>query len=324
MENRHSITKMFKYIIFIIPIIINCQNKKESNSTTMTNEITTVSTISKDKQITYAVHVNAKTPYELYIDDILVDFFYENNMNNTTELNPYLLENGIHKLKLRYLPLSDSKDGLLDPKDVIFNKDSKWSVYFVKLEKDEHASLGYTNEIDYGNSELKVIPPPKKAPFWEQEWNLDIKDLPYKLKGWSESQDLSKMNQEQLEKETVEFFEKQKKILNDGKIEEYLNQTKIKNYELDICTYTNVEQSKIDYQDNLELMSKLCPNNMQSINNYEMRLFADGKLVTLLIPNGKLKNWSALMSITPKNRKNYYRILLHKPKGAKGFEIIRK
>ncbi|MFK7108900.1 hypothetical protein V3R08_14875, partial [Flavobacterium oreochromis] len=156
--------------------------------------------IPKEKQITYAVHINAMTPYELYLDDILIDFFYRDNMNTTVELNPYLLENGTHKLKIRYLPPTDSPDGFLNPKDIIFNKDAKWDLYFVKLNKDPNVPLGYTNEIDYGSSELKIIAPPTKLPFWEQEWDLDIKDLPYKLKGWSESEDLSKMDKDLLEK----------------------------------------------------------------------------------------------------------------------------
>lgn len=284
----------------------------------------TIESMPKEKQITYAVHVNAKTPYEIYIDDILIDFFYENNMNKTTELNPYLLKNGIHKLKIRYLPLSDNKDGLLDTKDIIFSNDSRWNLYFVKLNKDSSVPLGYTNEIDYGSNALGIIPPPNKVPYWEQEWDLDIKDLPYKLKGWSESEDLSKIDKDDLEKEVIVFFENQRDLLNKGKIDEFLRLSNKQDQELDICTYTTPEQSKIDYQENIELMSKLCPNNMQPINNYKMQLFAKGKLVTLLILNGELKNWSALISINPKGRRNYYRILLHKPKGSSSFEIIRK
>ncbi|QYS86892.1 hypothetical protein JJC03_02485 [Flavobacterium oreochromis] len=306
-------------ILLITSLLSNCQ---QNNTNPKKEQMQTI--IPKEKQITYAVHINAMTPYELYLDDILIDFFYRDNMNTTVELNPYLLENGTHKLKIRYLPPTDSPDGFLNPKDIIFNKDAKWDLYFVKLNKDPNVPLGYTNEIDYGSSELKIIAPPTKLPFWEQEWDLDIKDLPYKLKGWSESEDLSKMDKDLLEKEVVTFFDNQRNLLNEGKIEEYLNLGKNKNYELDICTYTTEEQSKIDYQDNLELMSKLCFNNMQPINNYEVRLFANGKLITLLIPTGKFKNWSALMSITPKGRNNYYRILLHKPRGLNHFEIIRK
>ncbi|MCW3167783.1 hypothetical protein OMO38_04500 [Chryseobacterium sp. 09-1422] len=139
----------------------SCSNKSNDNKLIIQNK----TQIEKNKHITYAVHVNAKTPYELYLDDILIDRFYENNMNRSTDLNTYLLNNGTHKLKIRYLPLSDSQDGLLDPKDIIFNKDSRWHIYFVSLNKDPEAPLGYTNEIDYGSSALNIITPPKKSLF---------------------------------------------------------------------------------------------------------------------------------------------------------------
>ena len=46
-------------------------------------------------------------------------------MNSTIELNQYLLKNGKHKLKVRYLPRPDSVDGLLQPNHVYNSKDSK-------------------------------------------------------------------------------------------------------------------------------------------------------------------------------------------------------
>ncbi|WP_010521872.1 hypothetical protein [Aquimarina agarivorans] len=71
-------------------------------------------------QITYAIHVNAKTPFEIFIDDIPLERFYESGMNTTLELNPYLLSNGLHKLKVRYLPLESARDGLLQLGDMCF------------------------------------------------------------------------------------------------------------------------------------------------------------------------------------------------------------
>ncbi|WP_326983146.1 hypothetical protein VUJ46_00945 [Chryseobacterium sp. MYb264] len=314
-----------RFYLLLLVLLINCQENKSQSVNKKAFEI--VNKIPAEKRISYAVHVNALTPYELYLDDILIDFFYEDNMNNTTELNPYLLENGKHKLKIRYLPtVKDmfSKKGLLDPRDIYTREDSRWHVFFVKLNKDPNVPLGYTNEIDYGSSELKIIPPPSQVPYWEQEWELDIKDLPYKLKGWSESEDLSKMDKDQLKKEVVAYYEKQRNLLNNGSINEFLKLSSKQDEELDICTYTTPEQSRIDYDENVELMSKLCPNNMQPMDNYTMKLYANGKLVSLEIPNGKYKSWSALMSKTPKGRVNEWSIKLHKPKGSKDFEIIRK
>ena len=71
-------------------------------------------------------------------------------------------------------------------------------------------------------------------------------------------------------------------------------------------------------------MSKLCVGNMQSLDNAELKIYGNGRLVTLVTPNGKYKNWNALMSKTPKGRVTSWGVILHKPKGSANFEIIRK
>ena len=68
---------------------------------------------------------------------------------------------------------------------------------------DPEAPLGYSNEIDYEKSELNIALPPANVPIWEQKWELDIKDLPYDLKGWTDSQDLRKMDHDILQKEVL-------------------------------------------------------------------------------------------------------------------------
>ncbi|WP_326983144.1 hypothetical protein VUJ46_00935 [Chryseobacterium sp. MYb264] len=123
-----------RFYLLLLVLLINCQENKSQSVNKKAFEI--VNKIPAEKRISYAVHVNALTPYELYLDDILIDFFYEDNMNNTTELNPYLLENGKHKLKIRYLPtVKDmfSKKGLLDPRDIYTREDSRWHVFFCKI-----------------------------------------------------------------------------------------------------------------------------------------------------------------------------------------------
>lgn len=313
------------YLAFLNFILINCQKNKEIKilDNKMTNQNKT--TITEEKQITYAVHINSLTPYELYLDDILVDYYYGDNQSKTVELNPYLLSNGKHQLKIKFFPANNniySKNGLLSPKDIFLNNDTRWRLYFVKLHKDKNKPLGYSNEIDYNNSELKIDAPKEEVPYWEQTWDIDVKELSFKLKGWSESEDLSKMDKNELEKEVVSFFENQRNLLNDGKVEEYLKLGKKRDEEIITATYDN----NLDWYNSQERKENIlrAKGDMLPLENYNLVLYANGKLATLKIASGQYKNWSALLSKSDKGRVSGWGILIHKPKGSVNFEIIRK
>ena len=116
-----------RYLILLL-CFVTCAQTTKNNTSNDTMKV--VKPFPKEKQITYSVHINAITPYEIYIDDIPLSGFgryYQSGMNTTLELNPYLLNNGVHKLKIRYLPLETATDGLLQPGDVYHNKDAKWN-----------------------------------------------------------------------------------------------------------------------------------------------------------------------------------------------------
>jgi hypothetical protein len=319
--------KILKLILICTTFIGCAQTQKNSN--TSNDTMKDIKPVPKTQQITYSIHINAKTPYEIYIDDIPLPRFgrhYRSGMNATLELNPYLLANGTHKLKVRYLPREDSKDSLVHPSDVYHTKDAKWSIFFVRYIKNAKEPLGYEGEIDYGNSELEVIPPPKPVPFWEQEFDLEIKDLPYTLKGWSKSQDLSKMDQEELQEQVFQYYEKIRTLMNEGKVREYmgLNEQKDKEiaiaiYDDDLDWYTSSERT-----DNL---AKKCTGNMLPLDRekYALKIYANGKIVSLeRIDTYKNKGLIAKRKVNDKIKNSYYSFKLHKPVGSDTFEIIRK
>lgn len=325
MGNRNTMRHYFIYLISLNFVLMNCQNNKDvnKNDNKMINQ--NKNTMIKEKRITYAVHVNSLTPYELYLDDILVDYYYGDNQSKTVELNPYLLSNGKHQLKIKFFPAKNnvySKNGLLSPKDIFLNSDTRWRLYFVKLNKDKNKPLGYSNEIDYSNSELKIDAPKEEMPYWEQNWDIDIKELPFKLKGWSESEDLSKMDKNELKKEVVLFFENQRNLLNEGKVNEYLKLSKKRDEEIIIATYDD----NLEWYDSKERKENIlrAKGDMLPLENYSLVLYANGRLATLKIDSGQYKNWSALLSKNDKGRVSGWGILIHKPKGSVNFEIIRK
>ncbi|MDO6761664.1 hypothetical protein Q4566_15765 [Tamlana sp. 2_MG-2023] len=311
-------------LIFIFSIFTSCAQTTKKKSTSI-NTMKDIKHIPKEKQITYAIHINAKTPYEIYIDDIpLPGFgrFYESGMNATLELNPYLLRNGTHKLKIRYLPLESAKDSLLHPGDVYHNKDAKWNIFFVRFIKNSDDPLGYEGEIDYGNSELEVVPPPRSLPFWEQEFDLDIKDLPYTLDGWGKSQDLSELDREELKKDVFSFYKDLRTTLNKGDADKFIKLTEKRNQELSISTY-DYDQSYFYSEEHKEDIKSKCTGNIWEINeqDYSVKVYAYGKIVSLE-RIGEFKN----NGVIAETETNYYsyNLKLHKPIGSDTFEIIRK
>lgn len=312
---------MKRVMIFLLIVMqLSCGQKKKQQ--TALKETKKMTIAPKDKQITYAIHINAKTPYEIYLDDIPVERHYESGMNSTIELNQYLLKNGNHKLKVRYLPRPDADDGLLDPTHVYNSKDSKWNIFFINFIKNSDTALGYEGEIDYLNSELEVIPPPNPVPFWEQIFELEIKDLPYELEGWQNGQNLSKTDRKELTKEVLLYYNKIRDLLNEGGIEEYEELNRKKYLEMAVCLYTEDVSSYWSESKKNELKQD-CIGNMWPIKeeDYKLKLYANGKLAALerittfknrgLIAETETDYW-------------YYRFLLYKPLGKEDFEIIRK
>lgn len=282
-KNMQSSNKILIYLLIILGAIsfTACSQNSEKQKPFLMGQ----KSILKKHKITYAIHINAKTPYEIFIDDIPLPGFgrtYESGMNTTLELNPYLLKNGKHILKVRYLPRETSTDSLVHPTDIYNSKDSKWNIFFVKYIKNAEEPLGYEGEIDYTNSELKVIAPPEAVPVWEQIFELDIKDLPYELKGWSESDDLSKMDKESLKMEVFDYFKMIRNTLNDGNIKKFLEMNKVRDSEFAIATYDD----NLEWYDSEERKQELisdCKNNMWKIEpeEYALKIYANGKLATI-------------------------------------------
>ncbi|WP_394749151.1 hypothetical protein [Spongiimicrobium salis] len=307
-------------LLFILTLHLSCaQNNKKK----VTEEMMEISIAPKEKQITYAVHINAKTPYELFLDDIPISSFHESGMNTTIELNPYLLENGNHELKIKYLPRPDAEDGLLQPRHVYSSKDSKWNIFFIDFIKNKDKPLGYDGEIDYINSELEVVPPPQAVPFWEQVFPIEVKDLPFELEGWSNAQDLSKMDEKELKKEVVAFYQELRNLLNLGKIDQFLEMGNQKDSEIIIATYDE-DQAWYRSEERINGLRTKCEGNMLPLEeNLNLNLYANGRLVLLnrISPEGK--KLSPLVARA--NGKKYgYQYFLYKPLGKEKFVIIRK
>ena len=305
------------HLLTIIILLFNCHNAQN------TGEMK-IQQIPLEKQITYGISLSMRVPYELYINDIKADFHYV-GANSGVDMNPYILKNGKYKVKLRIFPAFKAGEKLIEFDDI-----EKSNISF-----DSYIRNKETNEIlNYNSIPLPIVAPKEDVPYFEQEWDVELTELPYELEGWSKGQDLRKWDKDKLEKKVVAYYQKLWHILNNGEGEKWTELTQKRINETAIFYYESQEENQEAIKNNQQNIEKYCTNNMIPLEDYEMKLYAEGKLVCLERKthtkefNNKspldIKGWSPLIRKGKKSGAGYYNILLYLPIDSNEFVIIRK
>ena len=306
---------MKKILFIFIILLFNCHNAQKKIETQQ---------IPLEKQITYGISLSMRVPYELYINDIKADCDYV-GANSGVDMNPYILKNGKYKVKLRIFPAFKAGEKLIEFDDI-----EKSNISF-----DSYIRNKETNEIlNYNSIPLPIVAPKEDVPYFEQEWEVEITDLPYELEGWSKGQDLRKWDKKELEKKVVEYYQKLWRILNNGEGEKYVEVWKKADQELFSYYYTTQERYLKLVENTIEDVEEYCKGTMIPLEDYEMKLYAEGKLVCLERKthtkefNNKspldIKGWSPLISKGEKSGAADYPVKLYLPEGSNEFVIIRK
>ena len=300
------------HLLAIAILMFNCHNAQKKMGTQQ---------IPLEKQITYGISLSMRVPYELYINDIKADCDYV-GANSGVDMNPYILKNGKYKVKLRIFPAFKAGKKLIEFDDI-----EKSNISF-----DSYIRNKETNEIlNYNSIPLPIVAPKEDVPYFEQEWDVELTELPYELEGWSKGQDLRKWDKKELEKKVVAYYQKLWKMLNDGDGERFMKLWEKADDENAIYDY----DTEIDEANKSEIadIKKHCVNRMIPLEDYEMKLYAEGRLVCLERKTHTrefnnyfpldLKGWSPLV------RKGQVRggaeipVKLYLPEGSNEFVIIR-
>lgn len=280
---------------------------------------------SKDKQITYTIAATAIVPVIIYFNDIKIS--EENTpLNSSVDVNGYALKNGKYKIKIQIFPVFKRGDKMVSPEDI---KSCQFSFGSYVRDKETGDIL---NPKTYTQLSLKF--PDSPVPYFEQEWEVEIKDLPYELEGWSKGQDLSKMDKKELDKKVVSFHDNVREILNKGNGNQWADLTKKRAAETAVFYYSNPEQHATSVSENKTNVEKYGTNMMIPLEDYELKLYGGGKLATLERKNHTMefnhkspldiKGWGPLIRKGQKSGAADYRILLYLPQGSNDFVIIRK
>ena len=278
-----------------------------------------------EKQITYMIDLTLKTPHELYINDILA-VSRSRGSNAAIDINPYVLKNGKYKIKLRLLPYWHLNETTVSKSD-IENARLFFGSYIRNKETDE--ILNYKADVA-----LPIVAPKVDVPYFEQEWDVELTELPYELEGWSKGQDLRKWDKDKLEKKVVAFHQKIRKILNDGNSEEWMKLIQKRFDEVCIFDYLSEKRIEKDLEEIKEDVEEYSKGTMIPLEDYELKLYAEGKLVTLERKTHTkefnnyspldIKGWSPLISKGTTYGAAPYPILLYLPQGSDECVIIRR
>ena len=308
-----------KNIILTLAILLfNCHNAQN------TGEMK-IQQIPLEKQITYMIDLTLKTPHELYINDILA-VSRSRGSNAAIDINPYVLKNGKYKIKLRLLPYWHLNETTVSKSD-IENARLFFGSYIRNKETDE--ILNYKADVA-----LPIVAPKEDVPYFEQEWDVELTELPYELEGWSKGQDLRKWDKDKLEKKVVAFHQRARKILNEGNSEAWLKLIQKRFDEVCIFDYLSEKRIEKDLEEIKEDVEEYSKGTMIPLEDYELKLYAEGKLVTLERKTHTrefnnyspldIKGWSPLISKGTIYGAAPYPILLYLPQGSDEFIIIRR
>ena len=308
-----------KNIILTLAILLfNCHNAQN------TGEMK-IQQIPLEKQITYMIDLTLRTPHELYINDILA-VSRSRGSNAAIDINPYVLKNGKYKIKLRLLPYWHLNETTVSKSD-IENARLFFGSYIRNKETDE--ILNYKADVA-----LPIVAPKEDVPYFEQEWDVELTELPYELEGWSKGQDLRKWDKKELEKKVVAFHQRTRKILNEGNSEAWLKLIQKRFDEVCIFDYLSEKRIEKDLEEIKEDVEEYSKGTMIPLEDYELKLYAEGKLVTLERKTHTkefnnyspldIKGWSPLISKGTTYGAAPYPILLYLPQGNDEFVIIRR
>ncbi|MFV0541235.1 MAG: hypothetical protein ACK5MZ_08370 [Aestuariibaculum sp.] len=332
---------MKKIILLSLLISLNsCAQPKKSINTNNTEQLYTKineeSTVKKldnyNKTAQYNVWVSANNcSWQLLINDTPI---YSDNaaggVNNVSfEINSSILKSGEQNIKVILYPARKVEEkGYYD----VLNPNTFMQFSITKDINDEgdfETILEYDGELIEVKGNKQFSKPGLPMYVIEKKFHAKV---PYELEGWSNSKQLDKENQKELEKEVVAYFEMLWNLFN-KKDKEQINKLLDKKdseiftaWQFDEEEKEEQKKSFLTNMDNPTFIMRPLEKEM-----YKMVYYGGGKLVGLECTAQTYRGKSALYSIylkelsdgRKKRRKTHYPILLHKPEGSDKLEVIR-
>ena len=317
-----------KHIIFILFVLIAFQSCSQPTLVNQNPNITAnnlVEVIAKQvkhypSEPQYVMHYfNGVCNFEIYINDFKVVKSFNNESFKTSErINPFLLSKN-NQLKIILYP-RDSVNKLnlqagLDLKVNSYENTDRFSIekqqsnlFIYQTPEDENGFFKYAGKE-----------------YFEQTVAFTLPDVPYKIEGWKDSQDLRNFDKKLLEQKVLQAYQMIQKSFKERDLDKIAQFSYNKMKDQAIAQYFDEEEVQEGWE---ELISIAGADNLEffPLENYELVFYGEGRLVGLKSKK-KDKGFRGASALLCKFKREGKWVgaeldyLLHIPKGKTEFEI---
>ncbi len=258
--------------------------------------------------------------YEVYINGLLVFKHYENVglMNHATPINSRILKSGPQKVTIKLFPL-----GKIDGKEyTTIDADDSFRLKIFKRDKKQPYEAGAYDIVKEHYATLT-----DGLPYYEETFIFEA-EVPYELKGWSESQILTDIDKDKLEKEILAFYKEYGQILEKRDEKKWVDIViQSEKEEIHSADFFDKEKIKLRIDDFTNTFDNE-DIEIKPLDKYKIIFSGDGKVVSLQSTERRGKSaFSFIENIDYQGERQKVRtsrfIYLHKPKGSNKLEIIR-
>ena len=268
----------------------------------------------------YVMHYfNGVCNFEIYINDFkVVKSFNNESFKTSKRINPFLLSKN-NQLKIILYP-RDSVNKLnlqagLDLKVNSYENTDRFSIekqqsnlFIYQTPEDENGFFKYAGKE-----------------YFEQTVAFTLPDVPYKIEGWKDSQDLRNFDKKLLEQKVLQAYQMIQKSFKERDLDGIAQFSFNKMKDQAIAQYFDEEEVQEGWE---ELISIAGADNLEffPLENYELVFYGEGRLVGLKSKK-KDKGFRGASALLCKFKREGKWVgaeldyLLHIPKGETEFEI---
>ncbi|SDH50372.1 hypothetical protein SAMN05421827_12725 [Pedobacter terrae] len=317
--------RLIKLIALGIYIGLECcaQNKK---TTAAENKIVGKTGYQTEGVLFKLKHEHLDCSYEILLNDMLIVTYFGLGEGSglTVELNQYILKPGKQEIIIKMFPAKKEENLFVSS----LSKNSFVKIDITKNKEpmtmlDQLNAKGKGNEYKWETLVYKTPQLEKPMPYSEYKtsFEVDAKDVNWKIVGWSKSKKLS--NDPNIRKEVDEFYDNYKKVLEEGNQNKFLSLVRNTIYEEAASKPWNKEIEN-QLTKNMSDYAVEKRNFIYPCKKAALKFFGNGRVVTLVCADTLTLGYSPLIS---KNAKNMmpksHTFYLHKPEGSDKLEIIR-